>query len=207
MHIALACRWYPPHSSFGGVAMHNYYTARALVKAGHRVSVIAARWSEDAPALEEAEGVTVRRLLSLHRPWMHRLPLFGRHARSFVQWAYSRRVAAALHDLERTDPPDVVEFADIEAEGYAYLNASHRCPVVIRCHTPMFVLHGYYRPEERPWDTGRIESREKNCINRAAALTAPSHDMARTIAAACGVPEDRIAVVPNALDVGNLSWR
>jgi glycogen(starch) synthase len=201
MHIALVCRWYPPHSGFGGVAMHNYYTARSLVKAGHRVSVIAARWSEEVPALEEAEGVKVHRLLSLHRSWMHRLPLFGRHARSFVQWSYSRRVAAALHDMERTDPPDVVEFADIEAEGHAYLAGRPGRPVVIRCHTPAFVLHRYYRPEERPWRTEGIEAREKFCIKRATALTAPSHDMARTIAAECGLPEERIAVIPNALDV------
>ena len=174
MHIALVCRWYPPHSGFGGVAMHNYYAARALVKAGHRVSVIAARWSEDCAALEVAEGVTVRRLLSLHRSWMHRLPLYGRHARSFVQWSYSRRVAAALRNLERADPPDVIEFADIEAEGHAYLAGRPRRPVVIRCHTPAFVLHRYYRPEELPWRTEGIEAREKLCIGRANALTAPS---------------------------------
>ena len=82
MHVALVCRWYPPHSGFGGVAMHNYYAARALVAAGHRVTVVAARWSADVPAVGQCEGVVVHRLLSRHRPWMHRLPLLGRHARS-----------------------------------------------------------------------------------------------------------------------------
>jgi glycosyltransferase involved in cell wall biosynthesis len=201
MHIALVCRWYPPHSGFGGVAMHNFYTARALVAAGHRVSVVAARWSADAPAVEQCDGVVVHRLLSRHRPWVHRLPVVGRHARGFVQGCYSRQVARALRELERSDPPDVIEFADIEAEGHAYLRGPAGCPVVIRCHTPAFVLHRYYRPEERPWATERIEARERACIGWAGALTAPSRDMARTIAAECGLPEGRVAVIPNALEV------
>jgi glycogen synthase len=181
--------------------MHNYYLARALTKAGHRVTAVAARWSRDVPALEECEGVLVHRLLSEHRPRLHRLPMIGRRARAFVQWHYSRRVAKLLRDLDRSDPPDVVEFADIEAEGYAYLRQAQRRPVVIRCHTPVFVVDHYYQPEERPWNTERIEAREKFCIGFANALTAPSRDMARTIAVECGLPEDRIAVIPNALDV------
>jgi glycosyltransferase involved in cell wall biosynthesis len=201
MHVALVCRWYPPHSGFGGVAMHNYYLARGLLQAGHRVTVVAARYSPDVPAVEQSEGVTVRRLLSRHRPWLHRLPLLGRHARSLVQACYSRRVARELQALEASDRPDVVEFADVEAEGYAYLKGRRRCPVVIRCHTPAFVLHRYYREEERPWETGGIEAREKAAIARATALTAPSRDMARTIAAECGLDPERVAVVPNALDV------
>jgi glycosyltransferase involved in cell wall biosynthesis len=185
----------------GGVAMHNYYTAGALVKAGHRVTVIAARWSTDVPALDQSEGVVVHRLLSQHRSWLHRLPILGRHARAFVQGCYSRQVARTLRALEQSSPPDVVEFADIEAEGYSYLCGRPRSPVVIRCHTPAFVLHNYYRVEERNWSTGRIEAREKTCLSRATALTAPSQDMARTIAAGCGLQEDRITVIPNALDV------
>jgi glycosyltransferase involved in cell wall biosynthesis len=201
MHVALVCRWYPPYSGFGGVAMHNYYLARALVQAGHRVSVIAARWSKAPPALEERDGVVVHRLLSEHRSWLHRLPVLGRHARAYVQWAYSRQVAKALRDLERCDRPDVVEFADIEAEGYAYLRGRRCCPVVIRCHTPAFVLHRYYQPQERPWRTERIEAREKLCIRQADALTAPSRHMARTIETECTLQEGRVAVIPNALDV------
>jgi glycosyltransferase involved in cell wall biosynthesis len=201
MHIALVCRWYPPHSGFGGVAAHNYYAARALVAVGHRVTVIAARWSAEVPAAEQCEGVVVHRLLSRHRPWMHRLPVVGRQARAFVQGCYSRQVARALRALERSDPPDVIEFADIEAEGHAYLHGRRRRPVVIRCHTPAFILNRYYRPEERPWATARIEAREKDCIGRATALTAPSLDMARTIAGECGLADGRVVVIPNALDV------
>lgn len=201
MHIALVCRWYPPHTGFGGVAMHVYYLARALVEKEHRVTVIAARWSPDVPTREEADGIRVIRLLVKHRSWMHRLPLAGRHMRSIVQAGYSFRVMRALGELEKSDPPDVVEFADVEAEGYCYLRRRKRCPVVVRCHTPMFVLRQYYQPEEVPWSLRGIEAREKYCIAHADALTAPSRHMARTIATTCGLPQAGIAVIPNALDI------
>jgi len=202
MHIALVCRWYPPHTGFGGVAMHVYYLARALVEKGHRVTIVASRWSPDVPPLEEVDGIRVHRLLIKHHSWMHRLPVVGRHMRSIVQARYSVRVMRALRGLEKSDPPNIVEFADIEAEGYAYLRQKkRRCPVVVRCHTPMFVLARYYQFEERPWSLQGIEAREKYCIAHADALTAPSRDMARTIARECSLPEERIAVIPNALDV------
>jgi glycogen synthase len=202
VHIALVCRWFPPHTGFGGVAMHFSYLARALVEKGHRVTVIAARWSPHVPPLEETDGICVRRLLFRHRSWMHRLPLAGRHMRSIVQARYSFRIRGMLVDLERSNPPDVVEFADVEAEGYAYLRRRRRCPVVVRCHTPMFVLGQYYQPEEMPWSIRNIEVREKYCIAHADGLTAPSRDMACTIARTCGLPQERIAVIPNALDIG-----
>src|SRR5262249_30684714 len=114
MHIALVCRWYPPHSGFGGVATHNHYLAPSLLEWGHRVTAIAARWSRDVPSFEECEAVIVHRLLSQHHPRLHRLPGLGRHARAFVQWQYSRRVAKLLGILERSDPPDVIKFADVD---------------------------------------------------------------------------------------------
>jgi glycosyltransferase involved in cell wall biosynthesis len=200
MHLALVNRWFPPHTGLGGVAMHNYYLARSLVEAGHRVTVLAARWSPDVPAFEVAEGIKVHRLLVRHYPRLHRLPVAGRHMRSFLLARYSARVRRALRALEATDPPDVVEFADVEAEGHDYLRQRRRRQAVVRCHTPMFVLRRYHRPEERPWSTRRVEAREKFCIGRADGLTAPSRDMAQTIARECGVPEGCVAVIPNALD-------
>lgn len=201
MHVALVNRWYPPHTGFGGVAMYNYFLAAALTEKGHRVSIVAARWSPTVPPVEQCDRIHVRRLLVKHRPWLHRLPLAGRHMRSVVLASYSRQVMHALRDLESKDRPDVVEFADIEAEGYAYLRQKRRCPVIVRCHTPMFVLHRYYRAEEWPGSTSRIQAREKLCISQADALTAPSRNMAETIADECNVSRERIAVIPNALDV------
>jgi glycosyltransferase involved in cell wall biosynthesis len=200
MRIALVNQWYPPHSGYGGVAMYNYYLSHALIQLGHRVIVIACRRSADVPAKHDDYGATVYRLLSRERYPLRRLPLLGRYARPAQQLLYSWKVAGKLREIEQTEGLDVVEFAEVNAEGFFYLLRRHKVPVVIRCHTPTFVLRRYYRPEEMPFDTTITTFLEKFCIRHADALTTPSHNMARVIAAECGVPLQRITVVPNALD-------
>jgi glycogen(starch) synthase len=201
MHITLVNRWYPPHSGYGGVAVYNYYLAHALVKLGHRVTVVAARWSPDVPGLHKDNGVTVYRLLSQHRYRLHWLPIVGRYVRPLQQLLYSLQVDRKLQELEAQYRPDVIEFAEVNAEGFVYLLRRRHCPVVVRCHTPTFVLRRYYTPAEMPYDTSLTTMMEKFCIHHAHALTAPSHDMAEIIAKGCGISPERITVVPNALDV------
>jgi len=201
MHIALVNRWYPPHTGFGGIAIYDNYLAHALVTLGHRVTVLAARWSPDVPAYEDDSGVAVRRIYFSPRDRLNRIPLLGRYARPLLQVLYSRQVTRTLNQMADDDSPDVVEFAEINAEGWAYLRQRPRRPVVVRCHTPTFVLRDYYTPTEMPFDTVWTTRLEQDCIRRADALTAPSHDMARTVAGCMGFPVERFTVIPNPLDV------
>lgn len=201
MHIVLANRWYPPYTGYGGVAMYDYYLAHALVALGHRVTILAARWSQEIPECEDDQGVTVRRIYFPDRNRLNRLPLVGRYARPFLQWLYSRDVAKALKLLDKADPFDVVEFAEVNAEGWAYLHQRVRRPVVVRCHTPTFVLRDHYTPAEMPYDTVWTTRMEQDCIRRADALTAPSQDMARTVSERMGFSVERFTVIPNPLNV------
>jgi glycosyltransferase involved in cell wall biosynthesis len=205
MHIALVNRWYPPHSGFGGVAAYNHYLAHALVELGHRATVVAARWSHDAPEYHEDAGVTVHRLLSRHHYRLHRLPIVGRYVRPLRHLLYSLQIDRKLRELEAQDRPDAVEFAEVGAEGFVYLLRVRRCPAVVRCHTPTFVLRRYYTSAEMPYDTSLTTMMEKRCIRRADALTAPSNDMARTVARQCGIEAGRVSVIPNALDAALFS--
>jgi glycogen synthase len=207
MHIVLVSRWYPPHTGYGGVAMYCHYLANALTSLGHRVTVIAARWSSDIPAYADDQGVAVHRILSQYPSWPQRLPLVGRYVRPARQLRYSFAVAQKLHALEASDRPDIVEFPDVEAEGFVYLLRRRPCPVVVRCHTPTFVLQRYHRDDEQPYDTGLTGRMERYCIQRADALTAPSVDMARTISTLCGIELHRFAVIPNPLDVDQFERR
>jgi glycogen(starch) synthase len=200
MHIVFANQWYPPHSGYGGVAMHNYYLSHALHQLGHRVSVVTCRRSTGVPALHKDKGVTVHRLLSRDHYRLRRLPLLGRYARPVQQLVYSLRVARKLREFEQAEGLDVVEFAEVNAEGFFYLLRRRRALAVVRCHTPTFVLRQYYQPEEMPYDTTITAFLERFCIRHADALTAPSSAMARVVAAECGIPLERIAVIPNALD-------
>ena len=201
MNVFLVTRWYPTATGFGGIATYNHCLAHALTELGHKVTVIAARWSPEVPAVEHDGGVTVQRLLVRHRWWLHRLPLVGRYMRFAVQVCYSIRLAWKIRGLAKRGTPDVVEFAEVEAEGFIHLLSKPRWPVVVRCHTPMFVLRRYHTYDEMPYDTRLTEMIETYCIRHADVLTAPSHDMARTIAHSCRLSERRIEIVPNGLHV------
>jgi glycosyltransferase involved in cell wall biosynthesis len=197
MHIVLVSRL----SGYGGVAVYNRTLARTLGQKEHRVTILTSRHSPDQPPAYEQDGVTFYRLLTQHRSWLHRLPVMGYYMRSILQYLYSHRVAHQLKTLEASSPPDVVEFAEVGGEGFVYLRRRQRRPVVIRCHTPTFVLRRYHLADEMPFDTRLTSAMEKYCVRHADALTAPSRDMAQTVAQACGIPTDQIRPIPNALDV------
>ncbi len=204
MHLVLANQWYPPESGWGGVAMWNYAMARAYRSLGHAVTVIAARDSNAIPTNQEIDGIQVRRLLVHNRYRWRRLPMIGRYVRPAQQLAYARRVDRALRELHQERPIDAVEFAEVNAEGFFYARKP-LTPLIVRCHTPTFVLRRYYDKREMPYDTRIISWCEKDLIRRAHALTAPSRDIAQTIAKECNVPVEEITVIPNAL--ASDEWR
>ncbi len=164
MHIVLVNRWYPPHTGWGGVAAYDYYLGHALSSLGHTVTVVASRLDDSTPAFQQDGPVSVHRLLGREHYLLGRLPLLGRYARPYLQFQYSRRVASFLRQLEKQAKPDIVEFAEINAEGFSYLRQRRRLPVVVRCHTPTFILKRYYTPAEMPFDTALTSRMERACI-------------------------------------------
>ncbi|MEI2740101.1 MAG: glycosyltransferase family 4 protein [Chitinophagaceae bacterium] len=200
MHIILANRWYPPQAN-GGVATYNYNLARALITLGHQVTVVTARLSAQEPVVNTEEGVTVHRLLTQQLPYLHHIPLLRRYLRTFQQMHYSVQVARHLQKLQLNNPPDIIEFAEVNAEGWAYLRRQQRCPAVIRCHTPTFVLRDYYTASEMTYDTALTTQLEKFCIYHANARTVPSQDMAQTLARYLNTSVDQFAVIPNPVDM------
>jgi glycogen synthase len=202
MHLVLGNQWFPPESGWGGVAMWNYEMARAYRALGVDVTVITSRTSSRIPAFQKADGIRIQRLLVRDVYRWRRLPGVGRYVREAQQLVYAWRVNQCLGALHREQPIDVVEFADVNAEGFFF--ARHPVtPFVVRCHTPTFVLRRYYSTREMPYDTRLIGWCEKDMIRRAPALTAPSKDIANVISNDCRVPMSRIAVIPNALSLGS----
>lgn len=61
MNVLMHCVYFPPE--VGGLESHVYYLCRALVRAGHSVSVVTSRSLPDAPPYEVMEGIEV------HRTW------------------------------------------------------------------------------------------------------------------------------------------
>lgn len=196
MHIVLANQWYPPESGWGGVATYNFVLARTLSELGQRVTVVAAG-ARGQVERTVRDGVHVVRLPRRSAGRWTQLPGGGRHVRAILQLEYSRRLSGVLRALYRTERFDVVEFAEVNGEGY-FFGRAPLSPVVVRCHTPTFVLERYH--ERLPFDPGLTNRLEIASIRNAGMLTAPSADMAHRIGRACGFEPERIEVVPNPVD-------
>lgn len=204
MKIAIINQWYPPHF-YGGIAAYNYYIARALVARGHKVFVITK--SKDGKNHYEMDcGVNIYRIKQFDfHYYFYKIPFLGKNLRFIRNIVYSFYLYKKIIQLDSIERIDIIECAEIEAEGFVFLVLRHNIPVVVRCHTPTFILKKYYTAEEMPYNTSLITSMEKYCIRHASVLTAPSHDMARTISRHCAISRKRIYVVPNALDVSPFS--
>ena len=179
--------------------MHNYYLANACSKLGHRVSIIARRPSRAVPARRCSDGITVLRVSIPNLYRYRRVPLVGQHYRIVAALVYSWQVCRALGALHRQAPVDVVEFTDVNAEGFFWRQGWGRT-LAVRCQTPAFVLARFYTPEESAFDPAPLGRAERQVIRRAEILFAPSQDMATVISTACQLTLDRFHVIPNALD-------
>ncbi len=195
MHIVLANQWFYPEIG-GGVGKYNWIIARAFRALGHEVTVIAKRWNQDLPVFLEIEGIRVHRIQVSDAYYRRRLPGLGRYVRPAQQLIYAFQLNLALRRLQEQRPADLIEFAEVNAEGFFYVRAP-RSAFVIRCHTPTAVLAQYYDRNELDFDTRITSWCEKDFIRRAHALTAPSADTARVVARECDVSLESIAVVPN----------
>ena len=207
MKVALANRWFPPES-VGGVATYNRNIALALGKQG--VEVVGVCRGDPADESPAAEGF---RLVRVREPYtrVQKLPLVGSFARAFDRYRYSRDLAQVLRKLVQTDRIDLIEFAEIDGEGFSFLrgNRSVIPRVVVRCHTPGFVLREHYNQhgEMRNWSSliGRMELVS---IRRADGRTAPSRDRADRVVSRIGLPQGSIRPIPNAVDTDRFpEWR
>ena len=198
MKIVLSSRL----SGHGGVAVYNRTLARALIDLGHDVTVVT---SDDATGATlrkvERNGVpTVLIPTGISRLW-RRLPGLRYYARSWNHRDYSRALDKWLGSLRGNEKPDVVEFAEVGGEGYFYTRRVDRSAVVVRCHTPTFILRKHHVIGEMTYDTRIVERMERDCIRRADLRTTPSEDMARVVASETGLPVEEFNPVPNAVDV------
>jgi glycosyltransferase involved in cell wall biosynthesis len=103
--------------------------------------------------------------------------------------------------LAEQDRIDIVEYAEINAEGFFAALRGNRVPAVVRCHTPHVLLRRTAPPHDYPFDSSLIERAEAALVRRANAVTAPSADLARQVEREMLLRPGVVRVVPNAIDV------
>jgi glycogen(starch) synthase len=196
--IAIDTRFYPPDTGGGGIAAYAHYAALGLKKAGHKVSVISAQ-ANGSLAYQSVDGIEVHRIpapLSSYR-WS-RLPIVGRQMRFVRDLIYAWRVRQLLLSGKLGFQPDIVEYADIDAEGFFHANSL--CPHVIKLHTPHSVLKHFYSSREIPYALGGVEWMERRTIRSANGISSPSLYLAEQVANDIGIEQSRIQYVPNFID-------
>ncbi len=197
LRICLISQFYPPDTGGGGIAAYLFYLAHGLVQQGHQVHVIS-KSSGPARVVSDDGGVAVTRIPQWNPSYgMLKMPILGRHLRAFRNLFYSRRVS---RELVRLRSVDIVEYADIEAEGFIF--PRHLAiPRVVKLHTPTFVLERFYSRSELGYSTRLFAQMERQAVLAADAITSPSADLAAVVASEYRVDLQRIHSLPNGIDI------
>ncbi len=195
MNIILATRGFPPDTGGGGIATYARYAAIGFKRAGNQVRVISAM-AEGSKTRQTVDGVEVFRIsLPFGTNYWTRLPLLGKYIRFVRDLAYARQVRQVLLKMSGEFQPDIVEYADIDAEGI--FHPKELCPYVVKLHTPHIILSAYYSKQEIPYALEGIEWLESSAIHRAAGISSPSLYLAREIEKMMKVTHGRIQYIPN----------
>jgi glycosyltransferase involved in cell wall biosynthesis len=112
---------------------------------------------------------------------------------------YSFAVRRQVKKLSRRVPLDIVEYSDIEAEGFLH-SGEAGVPYVVKLHTPYFALEPYYSESEFGFSTSFLKKLEAKAIRSANAITSPSRTLATLVSDRYRIPVDQIKYVPNGID-------
>jgi PEP-CTERM/exosortase A-associated glycosyltransferase len=157
--------------------------------------VTGSKHPEPGPDPEEADGLLFHRTAALGSLWS-RLPVFD-------QWAVVQGLSRRLDPLIEQERPDLLHAHSPALNGLAVLSAGrrHGLPVVYECRAfweDAAVDHGTTHEGSLRYRVTR--ALETHVFRRADAVTCICEGLRRDIVAR-GVPEERVTVIPNAVDV------
>ena len=193
LHICYISQEYPPETGWGGVGSYTHEMAHALAGDGHRVTVISR--AVNGETVTRAEGVEVHRISP--SPKWDNIPIFWRLNRIWPGFAWASMWR--LRSIHRQRPIDLVEAAEVRADGFFVSFMPGRPKLVTRLHTAQIFSDRFSQiPSEllRPWNYWF----EKKSILRANLLTAPSQAMVDLTRTWVPFREDNALVVPNPVD-------
>jgi len=199
VNILLCNQWFSPYSP-GGVSIYNKNLVKGLSKKANEVIVVSSL-EDGLPKHEIKEGVHIYRLRmpELHY-WFSRMPLIGPQNRFLRNFLYSHSVCRFLRRVNQEQKIDLIEYADINGEGFFHRRYLASLPYVIRCHSPYYLLGQAYERGEMQFSCRFINWMERRTIRQANGISAPSRDLANRIEEWCGLPKNRVIPIPNPID-------
>jgi glycosyltransferase involved in cell wall biosynthesis len=198
MKIALLSFEYPPETGFGGIGTYTWYHARALVKLGHQVHVLAGSTEPCELRTTEHDGVFVHRFRANDLVTKF-ADLFGKFR---CYWTRQRLGNAwcmylCLKQLMKIHTFDVIEMPECGAEG-ALINWLIPTPTVVRFHSPSRLIMEFY--DVPGADIAMCSWIEQIAIDHATSLTSCSAFLADEVRHKMGV-QRHIDVIANGIDL------
>jgi glycogen(starch) synthase len=190
----LILSWEYPPLIEGGLARHVRKLSEALAQAATEVHVLT-RGGEESPAEEFAGGVQIHRVVEPTRP---------RELGEFVAWVERMNLDMLAAGVELGDR---FEFDCVHGHDWLVANACDhlarrfRAPLVTTIHATEYGRHqGWVDKHPQSY----IHGVERWIANRSDRVIACSYYMREQIADIFGVPDERIAVIPNGIDPEDL---
>ncbi len=183
------------HPSQGGIGAYVAAFIKGATANGWCVDLI----TRDSNLLPAASLNHVVRTIDEEPEFDARIPTLRRieRIRPYRFGLWSLAVAKKLLTLKLKHRPDVVEFADCQAQGYVSLN-SHRVrsrfagvPMIVHAHTPMFVEERINAEDESRFGRAIYHAWERSAIERADGVIVTSRllrdrlDAKRTMVTPC----------------------
>ena len=198
MKIALLSFEYPPETGFGGIGTYTWYQARALVKLGHQVHVLAGSLRPCAFSTTVHDGVHVHRfraddLVTRAAEFFAWCRCFWTRQRIQNAWCMYR----GLKQLMKHHTFDVIEMPECGAEG-SLITLLLRTPTVVRFHSPSRLIMPFY--DVPKLDIAVCSWIEDIAIRHATSLTSCSAFLANEVRHQMGVSR-HIAVMGNGIDL------
>jgi glycogen(starch) synthase len=198
MKIVLLSFEYPPETGFGGIGTYTWYHARALVKLGHEVHVLAGSTKPTALTTTAHDGVIVHRyraddLVTKFAGLFGKRGYYWTRQRIENAWCMYR----GLKQLMKRHAFDVIEMPECGAEG-ALINWLIPTPTVVRFHSPSQLIMEFY--DVPKLDIAMCSWVEQLAINHAGSLTSCSVFLASEVHQKMGVNR-QIAVMANGIDL------
>jgi glycogen(starch) synthase len=185
---------YPPIVA-GGLARHVSKLSEALVRAGVEVHVLTRGGRDAAASSETVAGVVVHRVPEDPMP---------RDLDAFVAWVegMNSHMHAAGRQLGKRLRFDLVHGHDWLVAGAAAALATRlRCPYLTTIHATEYGRHqGWVGKHPQSY----IHGIETWMAGRADRVITCSHYMRGHVADVFGIPEERVTVIPNGIDCGDL---
>ncbi|HLM30966.1 MAG TPA: glycosyltransferase family 4 protein [Solirubrobacterales bacterium] len=194
MSRVLILSWEYPPLIEGGLARHVRKLSEGLVDRGVEVHVLT-RGGEESPSDDAVAGVQIHRVLEPKRPT---------DLGEFVAWVErmnSDMLAAGVELGDRYEF-DLVHGHDwLVAMAGDHLARRFACPLVLTIHA---TEHGRHQGWVDQHPQSYIHGVERWITNRADRVIACSYYMREQIADIFGAEEERVAVIPNGIDPGDL---